>query len=76
MPATCHRVVGIIDVEADPDFILQMDAPLQANTSHAAHPAPRFFTTAKLNAELQQLAADLKIEYQCYQRRSARCGAG
>jgi len=33
----------------------------------------RFFTTAKITSEIQQLAADLKIEYERYQRRSLVC---
>lgn len=73
MPATCHRVVGIVDVEENPEFLLQLDAPLEANALNASPGSLKFFTTAKLTAEVQQLAADLKIEYERYQRQALCC---
>jgi len=69
MPATCHRVVGIVDVEDNPEFLLQLEAP----ALNASPSSLNFFTTAKLAAEVQQLAADLKIEYERYQRQSLCC---
>lgn len=73
MPATCHRVVGIIDVEENPEFLLQLEAPIRAAAFTNSRRTPnslKFFTTARLKAEVQQLAADLKIEYERYQRQS------
>ena len=73
MPATCHRVVGIVDVEENPEFLLQLEAPFG---EIALDPSPnnlKFFTTARLTAEVQRLAADLKIEYERYQRQSLVC---
>ena len=66
MPATCHRVVGIVDVEDNPEFMLQLEAPIGAFATFPQNPS--FFTTAKLTVEIEQLAADLKIEYERYQR--------
>ena len=73
MPATCHRVVGIVDVDEDPEFLLQLEAPFGATAFSMSSSNLKFFTTAKLTVEIQQLAADLKIEYERYQRRSLVC---
>lgn len=73
MPATCHRVVGIVDVEKNPDFLLQLAAPFGTTAFNPAPNNRRFFTTASMTAEVEQLAADLKIEYERYQRQSLAC---
>ncbi|HJN09939.1 MAG TPA: hypothetical protein QF564_14730 [Pirellulaceae bacterium] len=70
MPAISNRVVGIVDVEENPDFLLQLEAPFGTTTFDTSPSSFEFFTTAKLTAEIQQLAADLKIEYERYQRQS------
>lgn len=72
MPAISHRVVGIVDVEQNPDFLLQLEAPFRSAALDTS-PSLKFFTTAKITAEIQQLAADLKIEYERYQRQSLVC---
>ena len=73
MPATCHRVVGIVDVEENPEFLLQLEAPFGATALNTSSKHLSFFTTAKLTVEIQQLAADLKIEYERYQRQALAC---
>ena len=65
MPAISHRVVGIVDVEQNPDFLLQLEAPFGSKPGSL-----KFFITANITAEIQQLAADLKIEYERFQRKS------
>ena len=73
MPATCHRVVGIIDVEENPNFLLQFQAPIGGTAREDRPNHLRFSLTTPLTAEVQQLAADLKIEYERYQRQSLAC---
>ncbi len=88
MPATCHRVVGILDVDAHPELMLQLRAPLRPHALHPFAPGPGIFeptasgeikptgrvvTPAVVSAEIEQLAADLKIEYERYQRQLAAC---
>jgi len=68
MPATCHRVVGIVDVEENPEFLLRLDGPFGATALNTNSNHCEFFTTSRLNVEVEQLAADLKIEYERYQR--------
>ncbi len=73
MPAISHRVVGIVDVEENPDFLLQLEAPFGTTPFDTSPNSLRFFTSANVTAEIQQLAADLKIEYERFQRRSLVC---
>jgi hypothetical protein len=73
MPAISHRVVGIVDVEENPDFLLQLDAPFGTTAFDTSPSSLRFFRTAKINAQIQQLAADLKIEHERYQRQLLVC---
>ena len=63
MQATCHRVVGIVDVEENPEFLLPFEGPVSSYPFNGTYPHPSRFTTAKLAVELEQLAGDLKIEY-------------
>ena len=73
MPATCHRIVGIVDVEENPNFLLQLEAPFGAAAfNDSPSNSLKFFATGTLTAEVQQLAADLKIEYERY-RQSLCC---
>ena len=76
MPATCHRVVGVVDVEDNPEFLLQLEAPVEAVPFEPSPDNLKYFTTARLTVEIQQLAADLKIEYERYQRQSLVCSEG
>ena len=73
MLATCHRVVGIVDVEDNPDFLLQLEAPIGATVFEDRPRNLGFHTCKRLTAEIQQLAADLKIEFERYQRQSLVC---
>jgi len=73
MPATCHRVVGIVDVEKNPEFLLRLEAPFGAAAIKTSPDSLKFFTTARVTAEVEQLAADLKIEYERYQRQTLVC---
>jgi len=73
MPAISHRVVGVVDVEENPDFLLQLEAPFGTTAFDTSPSGLRFFTTARVTAEIQQLAADLKIEYERFQRHALVC---
>ncbi len=73
MPAISHRVVGIVDVEENPDFLLRLEAPFGTTEFDTSPSSLRFFSTANITAEIQQLAADLKIEYERYQRQLLVC---
>ena len=73
MPAISHRVVGIVDVEENPDFLLQLEAPIGSAALDTTPGSLKFFMTANITAEIQQLAADLKIEYERFRRKSLVC---
>jgi len=70
MPATCHRVVGIIDVEENPEFRPQHASAWDPTPLAAVPSSTKLYSATKVTAEIEQLAADLKIEYERYQRQS------